>query len=308
MEGPKNCSLELLNELKVDSTVPLSKFTTLRVGGAAQWLAEPKNEEELTLLISWAQSHHMPCQIIGAGSNLLIDDSGLQGICICMKKLQGSHLNQKSGVIEALSGESIPSLSRQAAKAGLHGLEWAVGIPGTVGGAAVMNAGAQGSCIANWLESVQVIPCKGGKAFEINNKDLEFSYRKSLLQKEELIVLSARFQLEPGQDHKKLIEITNRNLNHRTSTQPYHLPSCGSVFRNPEPLKAGRIIEELGLKGHRIGGAEISKIHANFIVNLGNATAGEVSELIKFVQKQVLNAHGFLLHTEVKQLGFSQKA
>ena len=307
MEGLKTCGLELLNELKLEKLVPLSKFTTLRVGGAAQWLAEPRNEKELKLLISWAHTNQMPCQIIGAGSNLLINDSGLKGISICMKKLQGNRVDKKSGVIEALCGESIPSLSRQAAKAGLHGLEWAVGIPGTVGGAAVMNAGAQGGCIANCLESLKVMPFQGGKTFEINNKDLEFSYRNSLLQKEKLIVLSARFQLQPGHNHQKLSQLTNQNLTHRTSSQPYHLPSCGSVFRNPEPLKAGRVIEELGLKGHRIGGAEISKMHANFIVNLGNATANDVSQLIKFVQQQVLNTHGFLLQPEVKQLGFSSK-
>ncbi len=308
MEGLKTCGLELLNELKLESMALLSKYTTLRVGGAAQWLAEPKNEEELKSLICWAQTKQIPCQIIGAGSNLLINDSGLRGICICMRKIQGSKLNSKNGLIEASSGESLPSLSRQAAKAGLHGLEWAVGIPGTVGGAAVMNAGAQGSCIANWLQSVKVIPYKGGKSFEINNKDLDFSYRNSLLQKEELIVLSAKFQLEPGHNHKKLSQVTNQNLSHRTSTQPYHLPSCGSVFRNPEPLKAGRIIEELGLKGHRIGGAEISNIHANFIVNTGNATAEDISKLIAFIQERVLNEHGFLLYPEVKQLGFSPKA
>ena len=307
MEGFNTCGVGLLKELKLEKQAPLSKFTTLRVGGPAQWLAEPKNEEQLNALLAWTKTQQIPCQIIGAGSNLLINDAGIQGLCICMKKLQGIKLNPESGLVEASSGESIPNLARQAAKAGLHGLEWAVGIPGTVGGAAVMNAGAQGSCTANWLHSVTVLPFKGGKSFEICNKDLSFSYRNSLLQNEELIVLSASFQLDPGHKQKELSRITNKNLSDRTSTQPYHLPSCESVFRNPEPLKAGRIIEELGLKGHRIGGAEISKLHANFIINNGTATADNICQLIDFVQKRVKKAHGFLLHPEVKQLGFDSK-
>ena len=308
MEGLNTGRLTAVNRPKLDNLISLSKFTSLRVGGAAEWLAEPKNLEELQSLISWTQSKKISYQVIGAGSNLLISDCGLPGLSICMKKFHGVKLDPESGLVEAFGGELLPSLARQAAKAGLHGLEWAVGIPGTVGGAAVMNAGAQGNCTANWLQSVKVLPLSGGEPFEIKNQDLQFSYRNSLLQKEQLIVLSASFLLDPGHDETKLSRITNENLNHRTSTQPYHLPSCGSVFRNPEPLKAGRLIEELGLKGHRIGGAEISKIHANFIVNKGKATANDIYQLISFVQTRVKKAHGFLLHPEVKQLGFKSKA
>ncbi len=296
---------EVLSKIRIETFTPLSKFTTWRVGGAAQWLAEPKNIEEIKFLTSWANKKNLQCQIIGAGSNLLINDSGLKGLSICMKKLNGSQLDLENGVIEACGGEHLPTLARQAAKAGLHGLEWAVGIPGTIGGAVVMNAGAQGGCTADSLQSIKVISMQGGEPFEIKNEDLNFGYRSSLLQQEKLIVLSARFQLEPGHDHKKLTRITNENLNRRTTTQPYHLPSCGSVFRNPEPLKAGRLIEDLGLKGHKIGGAEISNIHANFIVNNGQATAKDIYDLIIFVQRQVKKTHGFLLHPEVKQLGFN---
>tara|TARA_B100000029_G_C16768106_1_gene664458 strand:- start:26 stop:478 length:453 start_codon:yes stop_codon:yes gene_type:complete len=145
---------------------------------------------------------------------------------------------------------------------------------------------------------------QGGEPFEIVKKDLEFSYRHSLLQTEKLIVLSARFLLEAGHNPKKINTVTNNNLKRRTNSQPYHLPSCGSVFRNPEPLKAGHLIEKLGLKGHRIGGAEISTMHANFIVNTGQATAEDIYQLISFIQKRVKAAYGFLLHPEVKQVGF----
>jgi len=151
---------------------------------------------------------------------------------------------------------------------------------------------------------VQVVDLSDKEPFELSRQELDYDYRHSRLQEKPLVVLSAKFQLEPGHDHEELIRITNENLTHRTTTQPYHLPSCGSVFRNPEPLKAGRLIEALGLKGHRIGGAEISPVHANFIVNIGGATATEIDQMITLIQKEVKAAHGVMLHPEVKRLGF----
>ena len=290
--------------INIKSIISLSKFTTWKVGGEAEWFIEAKTISELLRAISWSREKHLPCHIMGAGSNLLISDEGVKGLTICIKKMQGYQVNKNNGLVEALGGEAIPNLARKVAKEGLHGLEWAVGIPGTVGGAVAMNAGAEGSCIADWLQSVKVLPMKGGEPFEIVKKDLNFSYRHSLLQTEKLIVLSARFLLEPGHNPKQIGTITTINLKKRTNSQPYHLPRCGSVFRNPEPLKAGRLIEELGLKGYRIGGAEISKMHANFIVNTGKATAQDIYQLISFIQKRVQDSHGFLLHPEVKQVGF----
>ncbi len=293
------------------SQVSLADYTTWRVGGPAEWLAEPTHRDQLIELISWAHQHQLSWRVIGAGSNLLISDAGLAGLTICLRKLQGMNLNGETGVVEALAGEPIPTLARRAARAGLHGLEWAVGIPGTVGGAAVMNAGAQGGCTAERLLSVEVIDAlpNGSENAAIrilNNAELDFSYRHSRLQDCDLMVISARFQLEPGHDPKALSRATSSNLNHRTTTQPYQWPSCGSVFRNPEPLKAGQLIEALGLKGHRIGGAEVSPVHANFIVNNGSASANDILSLIALVQKEVENNHGITLHPEVKRLGFSQ--
>jgi UDP-N-acetylmuramate dehydrogenase len=293
------------------SQVSLADYTTWRVGGPAEWLAEPTHKDQLIELISWAHQHQLSWRVIGAGSNLLISDAGLAGLTICLRKLQGMNLNGETGVVEALAGEPIPTLARRAARAGLHGLEWAVGIPGTVGGAAVMNAGAQGGCTAERLLSVEVIDAlpNGSENAAIrilNNAELDFSYRHSRLQDCDLMVISARFQLEPGHDPKALSRATSSNLSHRTTTQPYQWPSCGSVFRNPEPLKAGQLIEALGLKGHRIGGAEVSPVHANFIVNNGSASANDILSLIALVQKEVENNHGITLHPEVKRLGFSQ--
>ena len=285
--------------------VSLQEFTTWRVGGPAEWFAEPADGAQLIALARWARERQLPLRVIGAGSNLLIADQGLAGLTVCIRRLQGSRVDGESGVVEAEAGEPIPTLARKVARAGLHGLEWAVGIPGTVGGAAVMNAGAQGGCTAEWLDSVLVLdPSGSGESLRLRATDLDFDYRHSRLQQEPLLVLSAQFQLEPGHDPAAVSARTSANLHSRTSTQPYQQPSCGSVFRNPEPEKAGRLLESLGLKGTRIGGAEVSPIHANFIVNTGGATAADIDALIKLVRQRVWESTGIDLHPEVKRLGF----
>jgi len=298
----------LSTSIPLRSNVPLADFTTWRVGGPAQWLLEPTTVNDTLEALQWAQHNQIPCRVIGAGSNLLIHDDGLPGLTLSLRKLQGATVDADSGVVEALAGEPIPTLARRAARAGLDGLAWSVGIPGTVGGAAVMNAGAQGGCTADCLESVRVAPLEGGDSFELGRDQLAFDYRHSRLQEDQLVVLSARFRLDPGHNPDEITRITSGNLSHRTSTQPYTQPSCGSVFRNPEPLKAGRLIEGLGLKGSRIGGAEVSTIHANFIVNTGAATAANIDQLIQRVQQQVEAAHAVRLHPEVKRLGFTEAA
>jgi UDP-N-acetylmuramate dehydrogenase len=285
--------------------VALSDFTTWKVGGPAQWFAEPAERAELQQLAGWAIREGLVFRCIGAGSNLLIADAGLAGLTLCNRRLQGSQLDARTGWVEAEAGEPIPTLARKAARAGLHGLEWAVGIPGTVGGAVVMNAGAQGGCTAEWLHSVQVLdPAQPDTPFTLLAEELAFAYRHSRLQEEPLLVLSARFRLEAGHDPAEVSARTSANLHSRTSTQPYQQPSCGSVFRNPEPQKAGRLIEELGLKGLRLGGAEVSPIHANFIVNTGNASADDIDALIRNVQERVHDEWSVALHPEVKRLGF----
>lgn len=285
--------------------VSLRDYNSWKVGGPAEWFAEPSHQEELVALAAWAIRQGIPFRCIGAGSNLLIADSGLPGLTLCNRRLQGSRLDASEGWVEAEAGEPIPTLARKAARAGLSGLEWAVGIPGTVGGAAVMNAGAQGGCTAEWLHSIRVLdPARPDQPFELGADELDFGYRHSRLQLEPLLVLSARFRLEAGHDPAAVSGRTSANLHSRTSTQPYQQPSCGSVFRNPEPLKAGQLIESLGLKGLSIGGAQVSPIHANFIVNTGNAMASEIDALIRLVQERVAAGHGISLHREVMRLGF----
>ncbi len=290
--------------------VSLSDFTTWKVGGAAQWFCEPENNDQVIGLARWARRQGLPLQVIGAGSNLLVSDQGLPGLTLCQRRLQGSQFDGGEGLIEAQAGEPIPTLARRAARAGLGGLEWAVGIPGTVGGAVVMNAGAQGGCTSEWLQDVTVFDPDGdGDPFVLASRDLAFAYRHSRLQQEPLVVLSARFRLRPGLDPAAVSQRTSANLRSRTSSQPYQQPSCGSVFRNPEPQKAGQLIEALGLKGLSIGGAQVSTLHANFIVNTGAARASDMDQLIALVQERVHQAHGIGLHPEVQRLGrFEQPA
>ena len=284
--------------------VSLREFTTGKVGGPADWFGEPESDEELLALLRWCAAAGLPLYCIGAGSNLLVADTGLSGLTLCLRHLQGSRLDGSSGLVEAAAGEPIPTLARKAARVGLSGLEWAVGIPGTAGGAAVMNAGAQGGCTAEWLDAVRVVdPARPDHPFELTAAELNFAYRHSRLQQEPLVVLSVRLRLEPGHDPAAVSARTSANLHSRTSTQPYQQPSCGSVFRNPEPEKAGRLIEGLGLKGMTIGGAQVSPLHANFIVNTGNASATDIQALIQAVQERVQQAHGIALHPEVKRLG-----
>ena len=291
-----------LDLIQLEKNISLSNFTTWRIGGPAEWIAQPKNIEEIKYLMNWKNRKKISCNIIGAGSNLLINDKGMKGLSLCMRNLKGTQIDKNNGIIEVLSGEMLPTLARKAAASGLQGLEWAIGIPGTVGGAVVMNAGAQGHCISDYLESVTTLSLTGEYKI-IKGKDLNFGYRNSILQNEKLIVISAQLKLLSGQK-KKIRQVTNENLTHRLRTQPYQAQTCGSVFRNPEPLKAAKLIEELGLKGLRLGGAEISKIHSNFIVNANKASSSDVKKLIEHIQKKVFNSYGILLETEVKQCGF----
>ena len=198
----------------------------------------------------------------------------------------------------------LPVLSTILAKNGLQGGEWAVGIPGTIGGAICMNAGSGSFSFADNLLSVKVIDTKSLKIFEIQKKDINFQYRFSPFQQNNLLIISAKLQFEPKGNIEKLIEITKENLKRKTDTQPYDLPSFGSVFKNPTNGYAAKIIEELGLKGLKIGGAEISTMHGNFIVNNSSANSQDIFDLITVIQQKVLQKKGILLQPEVRMIGF----
>jgi UDP-N-acetylmuramate dehydrogenase len=281
--------------------VVLAPWTTYRVGGPAQWLAMPRSQQELEQVLQWATVQQLPVTVIGAGSNLLVSDRGVPGLVLCTRYLRGVEWHAESGQVTAAAGMPLPQLAWDAARRGWQGLAWAVGIPGTVGGAVVMNAGAQGSCTADVLVWAQV--WQAGQVITYTKADLAYAYRSSRLQSMPGVVLAARWQCIPGQDPHQLLRQTSAYLQHRRRTQPYHLPSCGSVFRNPPQYAAGWLIERSGLKGYRIGQAQVSPLHANFIVNLGGATAQDIYALIHHVQRVVAERWGILLHPEVKYLG-----
>jgi UDP-N-acetylmuramate dehydrogenase len=280
----------------------LSAFTSYRVGGEAEWYVSPRDLESLQASIDYAQEHDLRITVLGAGSNLLVSDRGIPGLVIATRHLRSKHFNPATGQLTVSAGEAIPALAWDAAALGWEGLEWAVGIPGTVGGAVVMNAGAHNSCVANMLVSAQVLSPDGTLA-TLTPEELGYTYRSSLLQGGKQIVTQATFQLQPGADPLAVTARTKEHKKHRLSTQPYSYPSCGSVFRNPKPYTAGWLIEQTGLKGYQLGGAQVAQLHANFIVNRGGAKANDIFSLIRHIQHEVQERWSIWLEPEVKMLG-----
>ncbi len=282
----------------------ISGYTTIKVGGVAEYFAEPRNTDEFSFLIKWANLNKQKCQIIGAGSNLLINNIFIKGLVICTKKMKRLAIESYSGVVEAEAGVMLPTLSNALAKNGLQGGEWAVGIPGTLGGAIYMNAGTGNLSLAKNLISVKVINNKTHEKLEIEKKDIDFDYRFSSFQSNDLAIISAKLYFEPNGNLEKLIQTTKNNLRLKTSTQPYHLPSFGSVFKNPNNYYAAKLIDDMGLKGFKIGGAEISSMHSNFIINNSSASSKDIYELIIAIQQKILQNKGIYLQPEVRMIGF----
>ncbi len=274
----------------------------MKVGGAAEYFISPRSSTELAESIAWASDRHLPITIIGAGSNLLISDEGLAGLVICTRHLRGIAFDETSGQVNAAAGEPVARLAMQIASHGWTGFEWAIGIPGTVGGLVVMNGGAQGGSAADCVVSVQTVTLTGETQI-VYPQDLDFSYRTSALQGSELLVTEATFKFQTGGDPEAIASDTEAKLKARHSTQPYHLPNCGSVFRNPLPQFAAKLIQDSGLKGYQIGNAQVSELHGNFIVNLGNAKAKDIFSLIEHIKQVISDRYGVVLETEVKLIG-----
>ncbi|MFP4007104.1 MAG: UDP-N-acetylmuramate dehydrogenase [Spirulinaceae cyanobacterium] len=286
----------------ISPEVPLAHYTSFRVGGPAQWYVAPRRWEEVLESFDWAKARDLPMTHLGAGSNLLVCDRGIPGLVLSTRHLRHREFESESGRITAGAGEPIARLAWQAAKRGWRGLEWAVGIPGTVGGSVVMNAGAHNCCIADLLVNALVL-LPDGTIEQLEAKDLDYQYRTSALQGSDRLVLQATFQLQPDSTRSQVMAHTNQNLQQRKTSQPYHLPSCGSVFRNPQSNAAGWLIEQIGLKGYQIGGAQVAHRHANFILNCGGAKAMDIFNLIHHVQEQVERHWSLSLQPEVKLLG-----
>jgi len=270
----------------------------------------PRTIEDLQAGLNWAKERGLPITLVGAGSNLLVSDRGLPGLVVCTRHLKQTNFDESTGQLTAAAGDQIARLAWQAAERGWAGLEWAVGIPGTLGGAVVMNAGAHHACTAEMLVNAHVLAIDGSVEV-LTPQALNFGYRTSALQglahtaspEAIRLVSQATLQLQPGANSQQVMAATTAHLNQRRDSQPYHLPSCGSVFRNPKVYKAGWLIEQSGLKGHQIGGAQIAQRHANFILNCGGATAADIFQLIRLVQEEVEKNWSLLLEPEVKMLG-----
>jgi len=293
-----------MNKKNLSENCNLSNYTTIKVGGVAEYFAEPRNLEEFLSLIKWANLNKQKCQIIGAGSNLLINNILIKGLVICTKKMKSLEIEPHSGIVEAEAGVMLPTLSNALAKNRLQGGEWAVGIPGTLGGAIYMNAGTANISLAKNLISVKVINNKTHKQLQIKKKDINFEYRFSSFQRNDLTIISARLHFEPNGNQEQIIQKTKNNLKLKTETQPYHQPSFGSVFKNPENNYAAKLIDDMGLKGFKIGGAEISTMHSNFIINTSSASSKDIYELITVIQQKVLQNKGIFLQPEVRMIGF----
>jgi len=285
---------------KVWTDEPLANHTTWRIGGPADLLIQPKDKASLKTALQILHRHKVPWNVIGRGSNLLVRDGGIRGAVL--KVAEGlSHCEFKGEEVCVGAGYSMIRLAVETGKMGLTGMEFAGGIPGTVGGAVYMNAGAHGSDLSRILIEAEIL-FENGECKVLTNEELSFSYRTSLLQKQKGIVLEARFQLRAG-DRKEIAATLAANKDRRRLTQPLQMPCAGSVFRNPPGDHAGRLIEAAGLKGYRIGGAQVSEKHSNFIVNCGGATATDVLTLINHVRSTILEKNGVDLHPEVLVVG-----
>lgn len=279
---------------------PLANHTTWRIGGPCDLLIQPRDKESLILAVQIIHRHNIPWRVIGRGSNLLVRDGGIRGAVF--KVAEGlSHCEFKGEEVRVGAGYSMIRLTVEAGKMGLTGLEFAGGIPGSVGGAVYMNAGAHGSDLSRILKEAEIL-FENGETKVLSNEELQFSYRHSLLQSQKGIVLEAVFQLKTG-DRKEIAAALAAYKDRRRQSQPLQQPCAGSVFRNPPGDHAGRLIEACNLKGYKVGGAQVSTIHANFIVNCGGATATDVLTLMEHVQSVVQEKFGVNLHPEVLVVG-----
>lgn len=277
----------------------MKNHTSFRVGGPCDLMVKPSSIEELEKVLKLADALEIPKLIIGKGSNILVRDQGIRGLVVKLDEAF-SRLSVSGNLLSAQSGISLRKLAERARDHSLSGLEFAHGIPGSLGGAITMNAGAYGGEMKDVVKSVTLMS-PDYKVFELSNREMEFCYRTSVVQKEQYIVLGAEFALASG-DEAEISAKMKDYMQRRMDKQPLNYPSAGSVFKRPEGYFAGVLIEECGLKGLRYGGAMVSDKHAGFIVNAGDATASDVLHLIQIIQKTVYDTKKVKLEREVKLL------
>ncbi len=286
---------------------PLAPHTTFRVGGPAEVFVRPKDAIEAERIVSWATCRDIPLHCLGKGSNLLVDDRGVRGVVVATAPgLEGIRLGENRGGTTSVrvgAGTSLARLEGFCVRQGLSGLEPLVGIPGSVGGAVAMNAGVDSHCAASLVRSVLAFDPVVGTVRELENKECGFSYRKSIfLDVDGPIILSAEMEFAT-EDRRAISREMRTRLQYRRQRHPWRERSAGSIFRNPASMPAGKLIEAAGLKGCRIGGAMVSTVHANFIVNLGGATYSDIRCLIDEIRNVVLARFGTELALELRIWG-----
>lgn len=278
---------------------PLKQYTYTKVGGAADYLAFPRNQYELKRIVTFANAHEIPWMVLGNSSNIIVRDGGIEGFVIMFDHFHDIRVN--GYVIEAEAGAKLIDVTHVARYHSLTGFEFACGIPGSIGGAVYMNAGAYGGEIAHILQSCKVLTPEG-EIKTLTVEELAFGYRHSKIQETGDVVISAKFALAPG-NYDQINQEMARLTHLRELKQPLEYPSCGSVFKRPVGHFAGQLISEAGLKGHRIGGVEVSEKHAGFMINVDYGTAKDYEDLIAHVIATVEKSAGVTLEREVRIIG-----
>ena len=291
---------EYLPDMTMEREAPLSKHTSFRIGGPARRLAFPANREQLVILMGLAESCGVKPFLLGRGTNLLVDDRGLDTLVIKTAEHMTAVRQLDEVTLEADAGILLNHLAVYAQQHGLSGLEFAHGIPGSLGGAVFMNAGAYGGEMSQVVTTVTVVN-RNGEIMELDNSTMEYGYRTSVIQNQSFVVTKVTFRLQPGDPEQiaaKMEELAIR----RREKQPLEYPSAGSTFKRPEGHFAGQLIMEAGLRGYSVGGAKVSEKHCGFIINTGNATAEDVKDVIWEVQRRVKERFHVELEPEIKFL------
>lgn len=292
--------VDIVGEENVHTDEPMSRHTTFRIGGNADYFVKPGNADEVAAVIVVCREYNIPYFILGNGSNLLVSDDGYRGMIINIMDNMDS-VTVDGRIITAQAGAMLVRVSVMARDNALTGLEFASGIPGTIGGAVYMNAGAYGGEMKNVVKTVRAID-EYGRIYELDSEKMDFSYRHSIVEERKLIVLEVTLELEHGS--REAIDDRMKELAEaRRSKQPLEYPSAGSTFKRPEEYFAGKLIMDAGLRGYSVGGAQVAEKHCGFVINKGGATASDVVELIRDVQHDVDDKFGVTLEPEVKMLG-----
>lgn len=305
-EEYKNKLIEILDESRVKCEVPMSEWTSFKTGGEAECMVHPKSEEEIINVVKFAKENNIPYYILGNGTNTLVRDGGIKGIIIGLyQNFNAIDIDEETGVIKVKAGALLSAVANLACRAGLSGIEFAGGIPGCIGGAVKMNAGAYDGEMKDIIQRVKILHNDlSVKEYSVN--EMGFDYRKSNVTDTD-IVLETTIKLNKKETSKiraRMVELSKK----RKEKQPLNLPSAGSVFKRPKGNYAGKLIQEAGLQGYTVGGAQVSKKHAGFVVNTGKATASDVETILNDIKEKVYEKHKVELEKEIIIIGDDKKS